>query len=385
MKVFKILFLFLISFSFVLTSCEKDNVDEIIKEEIIKTPKVENKIIQRLSMNQTGGLDLGCFSIDYPFTMITVNGTLVEITSDSDLETAFLDSLDYIIDFVYPLEITYSDGETSTIANVEELSAAFATCVPDDGWGSAGFPAFLIGQGEYCFDLVYPLNLMDLDENLITVIDENAFIDALAGNEILFFVFPLQLMNSDGEVITVVDDQSLFDALLSCDNIGGPCDSTAWGGNFACYEFQFPVSFEMIDGTIAVANDLNELNVLFLNGQILNFNYPLSLIQVETSEVVIVNNDDELLIALEACGIVVVTQIMPAYLLIEGNGNCYDILYPLTTIDGTTINNFLELEANPDAVILMPITLVVTDPISGVTIMHQILDLDEYFEMFPNC
>ena len=57
------------------------------------------------------GLELGCFSIDTPFSLDVI-GDIIEINTFEDLENAFqLDSSDVAIniDFVYPLNITNED------------------------------------------------------------------------------------------------------------------------------------------------------------------------------------------------------------------------------------------------------------------------------------
>lgn len=390
MRIHNIIAFLLLALVFTFTSCERDNIEEVIDVTEEQAPKVENNIVKRLSVNTPSGLDLGCLTVVFPFEMVTINENIVEVASIEDFEELIQDEDDYIIDFVYPLTIADEDGEQSEVADLDELGEAFASCIPDTGWGGNDFPAFLIDAETSCFEAVYPLNLLDLDGNSVTVASEVEFVDALAAYELLFFDFPFSLSSDSTGVVEVADSEELFELLASCDYIGTPCDSISWGGNFGCYTLTFPASFEMADGSIEVANNIDEMNALLFGGEVVNFAYPLNLVDNETGNVVTANNDEELADLLDDCGIVVGLDEIPGELLLAGIGDCYEVEYPLTgsTLDGNVVtvqddealNDYIQ---NGGVIIDLPISLTVD--IDGTATTIVIETIEAFLEILSNC
>ncbi len=331
MKYLKLLSLLLIGSFFFLTSCDPDNIDE--KEVTINVdPKPENNLINALVTSPTGGLDLGCITINYTFEMVTENGNTVTIASIEDFEAAIMDTTDWVVDFVYPLTVTDDEGEESTVNDIDELGEAFASCIPDEGWGTDEFPAFLVDE-EGCYSHVYPFDLTDLDDNTITVNNQEEFVDALASNGILFFVFPIQLEDEEGEIVDVADSEELFELLSSCyDGEPTECDSISWGGELVCYQIVFPVSFETEDGSIVTANNVDELTELFLEENLVGFVYPITLEDVD-GEIHTANSEEELEELIEECfgfpAFDELTELLLATMHIE----CYEVSFPLNLTD----------------------------------------------------
>ena len=194
---------------FTFTSCELDNIEEVIGVTEEQAPKVENNIVKRLSVNTPSGLDLGCLTVVFPFEMVTINENIVDVAIIEDFEKLIQDENDYIIDFVYPRTIADEDGKQLEVADRDELGEAFASCIPDTGWGGNDFPAFLIDGETSCFEIVYPIILLDLDGNTVAVASEVEFVEALAANELLFFDFPFSLSSDSTRVVEVADAQEL--------------------------------------------------------------------------------------------------------------------------------------------------------------------------------
>lgn len=391
MRVLKLVSLLILAIAFLFTSCERDNIEEVIETTEEQAPKVENNIVKRLVVSSPDGLDLGCLTIAFPFEMETINENIVEVNSIEDFEEALLDEDDYIIDFVYPLTVVTEDDETIEAANIDEIGELFASCIPDTGWGGNDFPAFLIDSETSCFEIVYPIDLVDIDENTITVESEVEFVDALAANELLFFDFPFSLTSDSTGVVEVANSDELFQLLSSCEYIGTPCDSITWGGDLGCYTIAFPVSFEMLDGTIETANDLDELNGLFFGGQVANFAFPLDLVDNETGELVTVNNDEELEDLLDECFIDVGGQDgIPGELLTAGSEGCYEIVYPLTgmTFNGDVVEieneeSLIEYNLNGGVFIDLPLELILE--IDGETTIISISTIEAFVEILTNC
>lgn len=365
MKNTNFLLLLFAAFMITFTSCTEDPIS---KEEEIEIPvdvdeDQYNPLLDNIENRDDleGGLELGCFSIDTPFSL-DIDGTIVEINTYEDLENAFtFDDEDVAInvDFVYPLAITYEDGQTAELADGEALGEAFALCIPDEGWeepDSTGFdgsfPAFLINDLNSCYELVYPVTLQDWDGVTYTANDEDELIELLAAEEALEFVLPLSLEGEDG-VVTATTVEELFDLLIDCqdqpwegeDDDDEEYDCPLDIGGVACYDLTFPVSFEDINGgDDIVVNNYEELSTALLNGNIGNFVYPITLVNVETEETTVVNDDEEFAAAIEECFDGVDTgggddwedpvDSGNAFFFFlasdDFDGDCYSIIYPVT-------------------------------------------------------
>ena len=353
--------------SLFITSCTKE---DIANEEIdpIEETEVEqltdNPLVDDIEARSTGdGAELACFVIDYPFSL-SVDGEISEIDSEEDLEAVFADLTGQeIVDFVYPFDITYEDGTTESIADAEALGEAFATCIPDDGWdpGSGGqddcgFPAYLITQDEGCYDLVYPITLVDSYTGETTeVSSDEDFIAAITNTEsILLFQFPLTLVDEDGVESTATDADGLFQLLVDCEYEGGGSVDTviSVGGDIACYDIEFPFSVSLVDGSEVEVEDNDEFLSLMLEGNVVSFVYPITLLD-EEGEMITVNSDEDLMEAFNDCGYGGTPLDIALPFLLSGDNTandgfgCYDIIYPLTLVDDNAI---IELQSLDEAI-----------------------------------
>jgi hypothetical protein len=340
LKLLSILFLF----AMLIVSCTKENVDgtDTIPGEIDPPTTIEtNDLLIRSTTEATeDGCEFDCFVVNYPFDLIDINDQTYTINEEGDWYELFEDSVE-IIDFVYPLNITYEDGTTDVVANGEELGEAFASCLPNE-WNEDLFPAYLINDETSCFNLSYPLDVIDLEDNVTTVNDEEEFIAAIA-NDLVFFVFPFDLINEDGDLVTVENYEDLLNALFSCNDYY--VDTTQWDSGFeyiGCYQLTFPFDLELYDGTVVTVTDHMQYCDLLLQGNVAGFAFPLSLID-ENGDVIIVNSQEELDELLEECGDWPNGITGDAGLLLFGSMitdsvnmiPCYSIVYPidLTEID----------------------------------------------------
>ncbi len=348
-----------------LSSCTKEDVkiDEKDPTEVTPEEGTQNPLMNNISSRSDGALDLACFTIDFPFSLI-VGDEQVEITSDDDFIAVFDNLTDSIfIDFVYPLDITYDDETTAVIASGEELGLAFAACLPDDGWGVDStytgediFPAFLINTEELCYDLVYPVSLTDMEGNDYSANSEDEFIELMAvADDFLFFTFPLILEDEFGEQHVADGPEILFELLTLCE---GTVDTTfSYGGEVGCYDINYPFTVTLADGSEVTVNDHDELCALMIESEITGFVYPITLIDLDGAELVI-NSDEELEEALTACwdeppfgGDIDLAVLLSG--ASDFDGNCYDINFPISVnIDSvstsiTSLEELVELFLNP--------------------------------------
>ncbi len=347
---FSILLLFAMAIG--LSSCGKEeiNTTEVISEPVTPTEENVNGLVLR-SVSSTDGLDLGCVSIDYPFQLTLIDGTVIDITSSDDFIAALEDVDNPVLDFVYPLSVTDEDDNSSTVENADELGELFINCIPDSGWSDTGdwfFPAWDITFDNSCYELVYPLDLLDMDSMTVTAADSDALLSLLSDGNVYSFTFPLQLEDEDGNAVSADDAEDLFDLLADCGPGAGSGGSGI--GTFACYEFGFPVDLVMLDGTTQTVNDEDEFTAAFLGGEVVAFGFPINIID-EDDNTITINNDDELSAAILECD---------GFGGGTGGGNgggsgggdpdfiygdflCYDFVYPIeveTPMGGIlTINN----------------------------------------------
>lgn len=378
-----------------LTACQKEEIVDTTVEIPAVEPNKEyvNGLFSRSNPN-VDGLDLGCVSIDYPFEMVLLDESTIEITSEDDFENAFINPDNPPLDFVYPLNVTDEDDNSLTANDVDELAEFFVDCIPNTGWGNDWpewfFPAWDITFANSCYQLVYPLDLLDVDSNSVTANDEAELISLLSDGNIYSFAFPLDLEDEDGAVVTAENPDDLFDLLSDC----GPAPGNGgYGiGTFVCYELGYPATLLNIDGSTTIVNDDDEFAEALMTGEYVGFEFPVTLIDEDGNETV-VNSEEELHEAILDCdptwgGGGPGTGTGGGGVIVEIIFGCYELGYPatLTLVDGSTVevNNEEEL----DSIILtgewagfgFPLTLIDEDGNEVV-----VNDDEEMFEAISEC
>ncbi len=345
MKILKLNILALLAVLFFVSSCDREPTTEMgTIDPLVPSPEMvdTNPLVTRSSGGENG-LDLDCFTIDYPFELIDTEEIAYLITSDEDFDELLLNEALLIVDFVYPLNISYEDGETGSVADADELGELFASCVPQGGWEDGQFPAYLIDLENSCYEFVYPMTLVDEEGNEIVVENEDEFSGALA-EELLFFVFPFSLVDEEGEVVVVGDIEELFDTLFAC-SWDSEIDSIwDWENGFeyvGCYLVEFPLDIITGDGSTVTVENHMELCDYMITGDFAGYAFPLDLIG-EDGEVITVSTEEELEAALDECwddwgeGCFQGIEDLFALLYAGDDLDCFIATFPITisTIDG---------------------------------------------------
>lgn len=405
MKYSKLILFFALAVLVCFSSCKKEEISEMEEVEINtgtepQEPEVVNNNVlvsqMQVSSMMTTGLDLGCFSISFPFDLIIDGTTTFTINDESDFENLPMDTVVYI-DFAYPVTITYPDGTTDSAADGEALGEAFASCIPDSGWEEDIFPAFLITELNSCYAVAYPVSLTDGSGTTVVANDEDEFVDLIANNYELYFQFPLNLIDEDGNPVSAADDEELFMLLASCDNVTPPGgDTTIQDPIGECWDFLYPFDMTDQDGNIVTINNHDDICNAMLNGLILDYVFPLTLVNGDGEELV-VNNMDELNGAWLDCIIISgpVDLNLGSFLqnsdLIEGL-ECYSVNYPLAytntqTGETNTIENAAAAQVYIDGgsdffeIVDFPVTVTLVETGEQVTIES----FEGYFELLFLC
>ena len=394
------LFLFsILAMLLAFSSCEKEEisqVDDVIPEVPTET-QITNPLVYKMEIGgATDGLDLGCFSVDFPFDLVA-DGTTYTINSEEDFDAVFMSEVEYV-DFVYPLNITYNvDGTTASIADGEALGEAFASCINDEGWGEDLFPAFLISEESSCYEMVYPVNLVDFDGDISTANDEDEFIDLISSyDDILFFQFPINLTDEEGNNVTANDIDELFELLFACDDgVSNPDGGNP--DNDDCWDLTYPFSMVDQDGNVYDINSHEDLCSAALYGLELEYVFPLTLTNGDGEELV-VNNAEDLEAAWADCwggsgefGLDVFGFILSSDIFGFGD-ECYSIVYPLEYINSETeetgsIDDAAAAEAYVNGYpeffdeVVLPVTVIELETGNEVTFD----DVEAYFDFLYNC
>jgi hypothetical protein len=400
MKLFKILFVLTVLIMMTFVSCVKDNVDDT---EVIDKDKIEvvntttNNLLLNLRDGSDEGLDLECVTVLYTFEFLMEDGSIVSISSEDEFYQVFLDSMHQIADFVYPLDVLNNDEENVVVNDVIELGELFISCVPDSGWvnNNGHVPAFMMDHS--CFDLVFPLNLIDMQGNQIIAQNIEEMIDFMSMHDGLYFDWPLGMMDEEGGMHMSDNSDEFFELMFGCDDFMGMHDSLF---NFhdslyfeveylACYELIFPFSVMGSNGEITTIESADELMFQVFGGcNFIEFIYPLNLLN-EEGDTITAGNEYELMEMMDDCDHVpnmdmdeMLFYFSTAALADEG---CYTINYPIYVSMMHSVSSDEEFAQYFEVHHNMNIQYPVTVTLSGDDSQVVINTLNDLMEIIEDC
>jgi hypothetical protein len=339
-----LVFSFLIS---MMWSCSVDEFDTTEEEVEVIVPTVTyiNNIMAKASNNAgQDGLVLECITVVFPFSMIASDSTVYEIVNENSFEFINASVNIQLVDFIYPLTLIDRLGEASTVADITEFSEVFAACVPIISYGSDYFGAYVISTQNSCYELVYPLQIINFETNEVVSTDnEQDFINLLAADYYVFD-FPITLQKNN-ELINIDSPDYLFYVLAGCSGFSIDTTDFSWGSDFqylGCYEIVFPITLEVSDSdSIVIVSNAQVLGDYYLHGKVLSYVFPLQLLN-EFGEIFTVNSEEELNQYLDDCYLF--PNNFSFILLLQGTSifneeACYDLIYPFQLTDSLTVVN----------------------------------------------
>ncbi|MBK9014045.1 MAG: hypothetical protein IPM82_08120 [Saprospiraceae bacterium] len=376
----------------VFAACKKDEPTTPIPIE--GDFSMDNSMNQIVSRNTDPDNDGLCFEIGFPVMVALPDGGEETADNMEELENIYNEWFENnpadttCPAIVYPLSVTLEDGTTHSVATEAELIALLEDCIEVDidlGW-------------EDCFTIQYPVTVLYPDGTTATVGSDQELGEAMYEwsenhpTDTLYptIAFPINVILADGTPVSVADEAGINALFEECFGTWEPEEPTG-----ICFEYVFPVTVALPDGTTATANSYEELDQVFTAwfeahpenpSEFPTIAYPMNL-QLENGELVTVNNDDEFYAIIDDCygG--------------EGGGfeDCFTFNYPLTLVlpDGSTpaINNDEELwtaifdfyENNPnseeDPSFQYPISVTLTADGSVVSVNND----DELNAIFEEC
>ena len=212
---YAILLAFVLSF----TACSNEDPVSVQQEETALTiSSTITKLIKNTVSNDGSHDNIidgsSCFDISFPYTVV-VHGLEITIDSIDDLKTIeelfdAIDSDDDVLDIIFPVTITMADYAELTINNLGELKAIAEKCIE----GGAD-------DDIECIDVIYPVTLYTYNTsieqtNTVTVNNDKElrlFFTGLNETDLISVQFPVMFEMYDGTKVTVNDNDELKSAL----------------------------------------------------------------------------------------------------------------------------------------------------------------------------
>jgi hypothetical protein len=204
------------------TSCQAEDpyILEINEEQTLMASSSTLNLM-KLMVSNDGSYDnivdgSSCFDISFPYT-VAVNGFEITMNSVQDLQVIeeLFDAVeddDDIIDIIFPITITRSDYSEIVINGVNDLKEIASQCI--EGGNDDDIE---------CIDVIYPVTLFtfntDRQETGSVVVtsdkDMRRFFTGLNATDLVSFEFPVMFEIHDGSKVTVNSNNELAAAIES--------------------------------------------------------------------------------------------------------------------------------------------------------------------------
>ena len=269
--------------------------------------------------------DWKCFGIVYPISFNMPDGTVLEVTEDSEDGWSGIKlwyeqnpNSDERPSIQFPIQIIFDDNDPITVNNEDELKEAYSGCRrKNNNWNR--------DEGWSCFDLVYPITYIMPDGSELTVTEDTedgwsdlkswyeANPDSDQRPELQYPVDIIFEIEGGNETLTINNENEMISAKERCRNEE---DDGHWGegeesdDEGPCYEFEYPITYIMPDGTeitIETEEDTegwNSIRDWYVNNPDIqeepSLQYPVNLL-VEGGNVLTIDNEAEMLEFEESC------------------------------------------------------------------------------------
>ena len=197
------------------------------------------------------------------------------------------------------------NGQASVNENLKNLIRAVAnddsndTDITDLNWNDLncdGIVTFSFEGDDTVYTATVGVDIQPIIDQANLAAGTNYTIDDVVINSV-------QITDANGTTVTLTDDDDIIDYFDNCSVDGNSNDD----GMIDCLDIQYPITVHVYDqasngtNTVTIANDdqLFDLINTLVSDQMIEFDYPVTLIN-ENNTTVVVNNDDELMNALDA-------------------------------------------------------------------------------------
>ena len=254
-RIFKISTLFAFALVFVMTSCQKENLDELTTENF--TQQAENREGGQKGMKGKGKRGGKCFTPIFPITINFPDGSSAEVADKEaakEAKEAFKAAnpdAEGKPSINMPFDVQLKDSSILTIASDEDLAALKETCGDRGGKGNKG------GRGGKCFKPVFPFTINFPDGSAVEVADKEAAKAAkeafkaanpdAEGRPTIAMPFDVQL--KDSTIVTITSEEDLAALKETCG------EGDRGGRGQRCFKPVFPFTINFPDGSAVEVAD----------------------------------------------------------------------------------------------------------------------------------
>ncbi len=305
-----------------LTSCEKEDMEEMMSENIV-LPSGANAL-SGTATSSTGDETLeDCFTPVYPVSFTLEDGTTLTVNDNAELEAAILEweANDIEPEINFPVSVILaSDGSQVDVADEDALEEILEDCYGDyedddeddgeeddeeedddedeDGEDDDCFDDdFELGE---CFNINYPVNVI-LEDGTTQTLNSDADVEALMEQDVEAEpVYPFDVtLIEDGSTLTMNDEDDFEDLLDECfEDEYDDEDDFELG---ECFNINYPVEVELEDGSTQTINSDEDLEALWEQDIDADPVYPFDITLIEDGTTQTIMSEDELEDVLDAC------------------------------------------------------------------------------------
>lgn len=258
-RIFKISTLFAFALVFVMTSCQKENLDELTTENF--TQQAESREGGQKGMKGKGKRSGKCFTPVFPITINFPDGSSAEV-ADTEAAKAAKDAFKAANPDTedrptinIPFDVQLKDSFILTISSDEDLAALKETCGERGGKGNKG------GRGGKCFKPVFPFTINFPDGSAVEVADKEAAKAAKSAykeanpdsEERPTIAMPFDVQLRDSSTLTITSEEDLAALKETCGERGGKGNKGGRGQR--CFKTVFPLTINFPDGSAVEVAD----------------------------------------------------------------------------------------------------------------------------------
>lgn len=250
---------------------------------------------------------------------------------------------DFGFDFVYPLNLSFNNGTTVAVNNLDELISIIINSTENLYISGIEFPFDVEVYNEETDSIeVITINSEDEFFDLINDLDWDTQDSCDCFEDYSPVCVEINDPNGDSFVITYPNEcYALCDGFTANDFVENCADDYNNAGGFECFELIFPVTIFTDENQTITVNSQSELDNALYNAYYFDFVYPFEVITGE-GEIVTINSPEEIIVLLEDC-----------YDIVTGPGDCD---CPIDAIDPVCVqvenpNGLIELFVFPNACI----------------------------------
>jgi hypothetical protein len=156
---------------------------------------------------------LFCFDLIYPLSLTNESGSITSVNNETALIDLFANTQSSL-SFILPISVVNKDnGTQTTIENLDDFWAVIGQCkdmtplVTSDGF---------VFQGFVCFELVYPVAMVNGDGNTIMVNSADEYASLVLNGDPLEIIYPFGLKDDAGIITNVTNLITYIQALNGC-------------------------------------------------------------------------------------------------------------------------------------------------------------------------